>query len=358
VELVEAEGRITDVKVSPDGALVAYTVELPDGTTPLWVVNADGSDARPLVAREQLPPPDPNRIDTVHLFEWQPESHTIFFNTRYVELPGPVGPGERVNADLWLVDADSGNVRNVLGRQSAGRFVLSPDGEHIALVLPQAIEMMDAAATEKRTLLEFPMILTYSEYIYYPQVTWSPDSSFFSVAVPSRDPMAADASVTFYRMSVGGEAEELGTVAGNFLTGGALHFSPDGEALAAVRINPSGPGQQLLLINADGSEEQVIDEKPLLNGLGWSPDSQHYAYSRAPEEGGAFVADREGNLEPFAPDVQAVTLEWMDETVVVFYGVSGNQWGLYAGSIMDPPQQIAEGAQHDSIVFDVRPVTP
>jgi len=131
---------------------------------------------------------------------------------------------------LWSVDADSGKVGLVLARQSVGTFSVSPDGKFIALALPQSIELLDAGATSKQHLLDFPFIKTYSEYAYFPPLEWGADSSFFNAVVPSEDPLAADASVTFYRMGVDGKVQKLGTYPGNFVMGGPIFpsFSPDG----------------------------------------------------------------------------------------------------------------------------------
>ncbi|MGH2524910.1 MAG: hypothetical protein ACRDH2_20575, partial [Anaerolineales bacterium] len=221
-----AQGTVSNPAISSDGAWVAYLINMMYDKAQLWAVNVSklaGNNGlnlprRLLVGLEQIPSDNPNMVNSPLTFQWQVGTHTLFFDTGYSPRDDAAF-GEHTNADLWKVDADSGAVTNIMAKQSAGRFALSPDGKYVALSSPRSIDLINADGTNLRHLLDFPFIDTGSEYYYKPATVWSPDSTFFSVAVPSADPLAADAHVTFYRMGVDGNVQTLGSAPGNFVFG-------------------------------------------------------------------------------------------------------------------------------------------
>ena len=124
--------------------------------------------------------------------EWKPGTHILAFNTRMTFE----GPGLFLGDDHRLVDADSGALSLLLAPGNGGDFYYSPDGAKIALTLPEEILVVDADGTNRLSLLSFPFVITYSEYAYYPPVSWAPDSSFLRAAIPPADPLAAPADPT------------------------------------------------------------------------------------------------------------------------------------------------------------------
>jgi len=350
-----SESTVSSPQISPEGALIAYLLNLPNNTSELWVVHSDGSGNHRLVSRDQVTRGDPNVAESPNVFDWQNGTHTIFFNLRYILLSGEGGPGEYVYNDLWKVDADTGAVLNVLPRDSVGRFFLSPNGQHIALSLPQAIELSNADGSARQHLLDFPFIKTYSEYSLKPTAVWSPDSSFFMVFVPSEDPMAADSSGTIYRMGVDGTVQRLATLAGNFVFGGSLQpeISPDGRFVIYSQTAPDN-SSAVHLVRTDGTGDIVIDNQQP-NGLGWSPDSNHYAYVVQPSGvgGGGFVAPLEGPLQPFASGATILSLKWWDNASFIFHGLVGTEWGLYYQRLGEPLQREVGGLTNQAS-FDVR----
>ena len=335
------QGTVSDPLISPDGAWVAYLVNMLDGTSQLWAVDVSGltgndglnQPRRLLVGPDQISSGQPEVINSPMSPQWQAGTHTLFFSTRFTQHGGNQGPGEYVNADLWKVDADTGAVTNILARQSAGRFALSPDGQFLALSNPQSIALARSDGVDFRLLLEFPFIVTYSEYAYKPAAAWSPDSAFFNVAIPSADPMAADASATLYRMHVDGKVETLMTLTGNFLFGGQppITFSPNGRFAVYGQFNQATQAADLHLLTLEAQSDTVIGQANGLNGLAWSPDSNHYVYGVAPA-GGGFVAGLEGPPQAFAPGMEVIGAAWADDLGFYFYGIVDGQWGLYFSS--------------------------
>lgn len=355
-------GTVSSPAISSDGAFVAYQVNQMNGTSQLWVVKVTGlasgtpSAPRLLVGPDQIPSGDPNVANSPLSFAWQPGTHTVFFNTRFTQLAGQPGPGESTHNDLWRADADSGQVINILSRDSVGRFFLAPDGKHIALSLAQAVGLADADGSHLNLPLNFPLIQTYSEYHYQPEILWHATVAFFYVVIPSPDPLAADSSATIYRMALDGTVQTLGVLSGDFVSGGSVApaVSPDGQFVIYSRSAPDNSAT-LYLARIDGSGETPIDEQPATAsfiGLGWAPDSNHFAYAVAPS-GGGFLAPVEGPKQPFVPDSQIRQLLWQDGLSFTFFGQINGEWGIYFQKLGEPLQTLVPGLS-EGVNFDVR----
>jgi hypothetical protein len=95
-----------------------------------------------------------------------------------------------------------------------------------------------------------------------------------------------------------------------------------------------------------------------LAGLGWSPDSQSYAYARR-QYGTDEVRDDlllvrpDGSTTLMAAGLNGpVTLRWVDSVGFIFHGAIGGTWGLiYQG--LGGVQQM-QAATSSSLTFDVR----
>ena len=259
--------------LSPDGALIAYQVVITDGVTQLWLasVSEGGEAPHMLVGQDQLPSADASQINSPNHYAWLAGSHTLVFDTRYVPTAGPGGPGEYINADLWQVDADSGTLTALLPAGQAGAFSASPDGHTLAISRGTGLDLLGADGSNPHAnVVSFPAIVTYSEYTFKPRPQWSADGSYFTVAIPSQDPLAADASVAFYRVSTAGTAVPYGAQPGNFVFGGLQpQIAPDGAHLVFSRNDPSGPDVlHMLTLQPDALGDAVFDSAERGRGLG------------------------------------------------------------------------------------------
>lgn len=342
----ESGTTLSNPKISSDGAWVAFLVNQPDGNSQLWAVNLNGQRGlEPLVllaGQEQLPNADAQLINSPQSFDWQAGTTRLFFNTRFVPVGGIQGPGEYINNDLWQVDVVNALVSNVLAAGVGGSFYFAPDGQRLAISTPTAIKLLTVNENALNTVLEFPSISTYSEYQYKPAVLWHPDSTSFTTLVPSADPLAADASGALYRVSADGAAQTVWTRLGNFVFGGAVFPSPDGQWMVSTTIVDNTPIWRISQI--DDSSETVFANTPLsVNGWGWAPDSQHYAYGIVPD-GQNFVLQVNGAQEAFGAGTTPVALEWASPTQFYFLAVRGNaQYGLYSHVLGQPTQLVVDG---------------
>lgn len=117
---------------SPDGSKIAFDRNTlgPSGWD-IWVMNADGSDAKPLVESSR----DEQGA------AWSPDGKTIAFAANRAA-------GDPVK-NLWLVNSDGSNPRRVA--ENADRPVWSPDGREI-LFQAGSLAVVRADGSARRTL--------------------------------------------------------------------------------------------------------------------------------------------------------------------------------------------------------------
>lgn len=206
---------------------------------------------------------------------WMPDGGGVLFTTA-VEYTG-MGPGGWVtNDDIWLADAETGRMTNLFeGEGVEAAFSVNPDGEWVLLSYPERIASLRLASGERRTLVEFPMVITYSEYYLLPQPRWLPGGLQAHVAIAPNDPMQSQV-FTLWRLDVeAGEAQEIGEVVGSVFgwspTG--LSWSPDGAWLAYVE-----GGLRVMLANVDTGEALEVAQGETPYVLGWSPDGRLFLY--------------------------------------------------------------------------------
>lgn len=279
VQLV-ASGRAVDLRLTDDGERIAYLEYQPSANTfALRSVRFDGSDDRLLI--------DQAGFDALYPLEFFlhyapsqlamiPGTHQLLFNTRGIQE----GPGLAKNDDLIRVDVDSGALAVVLPRGEGGDFVLSPNGSQLAIVRPESVGFANLDGSRLRPeVLTFPYIITYSEYLYYPEPVWVGEAVM--AAIPGEDPFFGPELGTLWRVPADGSAPvQLASLNGDLFApqrGGYRIVSPDGAQVAFFRRpNESGP-LQLWIYEVDSGSELLYAEGSL-TWLGWAPDSTHFTY--------------------------------------------------------------------------------
>ena len=132
---------------SPDGqriASVSVAHSFADARNPtklgLWVVNADGSDARRVAPKATSGEP-----------AWSPDGRRIAFR-RY---DGQLGSGFPGNSDLYVVNADGSGLRRLTRHAANVRwFAWSPDGRTIAFLRNREVYVVNADGTGERRLTQ------------------------------------------------------------------------------------------------------------------------------------------------------------------------------------------------------------
>lgn len=328
-------GDVQALTLSDNGCRIAYTRSMPnpmhdpsvefvapETLNELWSVSSDGTNNRALVDTAYLaaqPVPAGDNIVSVLRFEFQPNTYTLAFNTQMLH-PG-VGLTQR--NDINLIHVDTGSLTTLLGvEQAGGTFAFSPDGTQLAFSSPTSVGVINSDGSFlRRDLITFPMVITYSEYLYSPPLNWSQDSNSLMVAIPPADGLAEGAPETalWWIPLDGTPAFEAGSIQAAFFVMGEVAFSPDAGRIAYLRPigDPGGGMNELVVALSDGSNESPVISDPQARFLDWSPDNSRYLYSYMDSGlrlGLATAADSSTTLlaslagsSPFA--VQA---EWLD----------------------------------------------
>jgi hypothetical protein len=343
-------------EVAPDGQTVAFTVRLPDGSVELWASGLQPErPARRLVGAEHLAGTDPAARNEPRHYQWLPGTRLLVFDTRRAAA----APGADLNADLWLVDADTGQLRPVLGPGQAGDFSVAPDGLHIALARPTGVDLLHTPTLQvRRDVLTFPAVVTPDGAGYRPAAAWRPDSQALHVAVPSPDPLAPQAHVLLYQVSVAGPVAVLGALPGNYVSAGRLAVSPDGRFVASVPPPAPGSPEQVAVRHATGRLAMPAQEAWSLVLGGWSPDSRYFALASQPAAGpvrGQVLDLALTQAQPLAPLMAEITaLRWLDAGTLVYVArFSGGERGLFRQSLGQEPRLLAAGLS-EQITLDVR----
>lgn len=292
-----------DVRISQDGCRIAYTravpnpghdptaeFPLPERLTELWVVNSDGAAARLMAGQDfyaSLPAPEENTGYDLYTFAWQPGSHRLAFGTRTTFA----GPGLVPNKDIYWVDVDTAvgpaDVSTLLPMGQGGAFFFSPDGQQVAFSTASNVSVINVDGSNLRSnLVSFPMVITYSEYQYYPPVHWSPDGNSFMLAIPPEDGLAgptggAYPETTLWYVALDGTpAFEAGAIQTVWFVTQEVQFSPDNGRIAYIRqYGELEAGQfELVLALSDGSNESLgLQINEIMFG-DWAPDNTRFIY--------------------------------------------------------------------------------
>jgi len=279
---------------------------------------------------------------------WVPGTHILAFNTRMTfEGPGLILPDE-----LRLVDADSVTLSVLMAPGTAGDFYYSPDGTQIALVNSTMVSVVDADGSNRRDLLTFPFVMTYSEYAYYPPVVWSADSTFMRVSIPPADPLLVppDPTTIWHLPADGSGASSLTTITGVPFFHNAVTISPEMSKLAYLSMVTPGapPIVDLHLANADGSGDIIYDSGDRYFEA-WASDGEHFIFT---EGGYNPKIGRVGDPPLVITGInQMVNINWVDETRYLYLNRLSGSWELWLRELGTPGFLIASSAS-DGIAYD------
>jgi dipeptidyl aminopeptidase/acylaminoacyl peptidase len=324
-----------DPQISPDGRQVVYVRSGSDvmtdrGTADLWIMNADGSNHRPLTTGSagQASP------------RWSPEGDRLLYVS-----------SEDGGAEIWVRWMDTGQTAKLTNlTESPGSLVWSPDGNSIAFTMfvPQQGKSLDVKMPTPPEGSDWgPPIRAIGKMNYRADGTpgflrdgtthlfvipaeggtprqltsgafdhtspaWMPDGRSILISANRRedaDHEPMDSEV--YGVDV--ESGELAQLTGRYGPDGAPQPSPSGRMVAYAGFDDRLQGYQLnelYVMNADGSGSSLLsgDFGRSVGNFVWSSDESGLYFSYDDEGNGKIgFMDLQGEVEELVGDVQGLS---------------------------------------------------
>ncbi len=328
-------GDVETIALSPDGTLAAFTRSSDYINYTLWVVPTAGGSERRLLTTSELF--DLGRVDgavaaTLDSLVWVPGSHKLAISTR----PVFEGPGLLRNEDLIFIDADSGAQTPIFGHGEGGVYRFSPDGTRLAIARTDRVDLANWDGSGRLSgLVSFTPVLTYSEYAFYPEPVWAPDSSRFVFAVPPSASLDSNGPTVLYQVNLDGSVSTLRS----FETAPLFWpvFSPD-LAQAAYLTSPGDPFN-LMLVQSSG-DLGGLSIPAVRAFLSWAPDSIRFAYVDN-ASGAVNIGSIAGTPPPLPGAVDVTDLAWLPDGRVVFITRTGSSGDLYISDFTGPATLLA-----------------
>jgi hypothetical protein len=315
-------GGVEEVQMSDDGRYIAFR-----RGGELWVVDSSGANERRLVSAADFEATagSGKRLG-LNRFQWVPAAYILAFNSREeFDAPGLI-----LSDDLRLVNAITGEQTLLLEPGAGGEFYYSPDGAQIAVVTPGNISLMNTDGSNRRQVLTYTPVLTYSEYQYYAKPVWASDGQELMVVIPPADPLAQPVQNTsLFRLPVDGRPGHLvqSITAHSLYSGPAL--SPDLRYVAFLQ--PTGENQyDLRLSRVEG--EPIIYARDVQELLGWAPDSEKFIFAHD------FSVKQLGRVDSpprtlIETVVMVTDIRWVDSERFLFFSQSVRGWDLTLGHV-------------------------
>lgn len=353
---LDSSGEVEYGLLSSDGSQVAYLRSVDYLYYSLWVVNTDGTNQRELLSNEQLfgllsePGHETLPADTLtyaisnrpYALQWLPDSSSLSFTSS----PTFEGPGLLIVGDIYQLDTVTGELTLALNTASGGLPAYSPDGSLMAVVTPESISLANVDGSNYRAnLVTFERVMTYSEYHYYPQVVWAPDSSHFKVVIPPADPLDPGAlSAAIWQVNADGAPGSLVATLTNIFPFAWPELSPDLSRVVYQRRfgAPTDNLKELHYASVNGSEDTLI-HTGLLDFVSHHPDSQHILFwLDVPTN--YQLAQLDGTFMPLTDTGYARSVKWINDDTFLFFNFDGSAWQLRQQSIGFPSTVLVEFA--------------
>ena len=342
-------GSVIAVKISPSSKMIAFTRQVDDFHAEIWAIDSDGANERRLVSISALDDlsfevRDANAVAVnPGQFEWHPDFPVLAFNTLQIFN----GPGLAWLNDLRSVDAKSGEILTILPPGSGGQFLYNSNGSQIALSTPTSISLVDANGSNRRDVLVYDAVNTYSEYRYYAQPVWSPEGDYLRIAIPPSDPLAEPRLPTtlWYIPTDGSLASRVGSISTAPIFSGEPIFSPDSAHIIFLREmgDPTLNMSELHMANGDGSGDFIYHKAAQIMLESWSTDSSRFVFrSEANQEtqlGGLNITPIPLTDNPTG----ILDVKWVDAKNFIFIRDRGGIFDLVLWNMKGSSTPIYEG---------------
>jgi dipeptidyl aminopeptidase/acylaminoacyl peptidase len=341
---------VSNVRVSPDGLRVAFTVgeavmteESSETLRQIWLAKSDGSESVPLTFGEKSST-DPR---------WLPDSSGLVFNSK-----------RSGTSQLYLLRLRGGEAEPLTsGKLEVQTFAISPDGQQIAFTASDVKEDEEKRAKAKEDYRWIDEDLSPKRLYVVPiqkaangkreprklvagnfnvgvadnatNIDWSPDGKWI-VFDRTKSPRANDWPTADVAM-VNVDSGEIRNLAATPAAEMAPHFSPDGKWVAIqVSDNPPtwGGVTRVQLLNVNTGEKKEIPSTPDANAdiVGFSNDGKQI-----------WVGETRGTTDRlYAIDVASNRIADVNSLGEVFTEANLNRTTTYFGLSVQAPDRPPE----------------
>lgn len=283
------DGRVFDL--STDGRQLLYSI-VPTASAgllnELWVLDTEVVNQTPWRLG----------VSNVHWAAWAPTGNRFAYATAVLSQGVP---GWRANNDLSLVDLSSLEITQVLTPTTS--FIYSwwgeiwawaPDGQRLAYSHADAVGIVELEAPVRRALSTFPPFYTHGDWVWLPEMSWSPDGTRIAATVHQGDEETASFAL-FLLDAQGGTTVRIAEDVGPFA---APAWAPSGGLLAFGERQPGEGGGYVprVLVADDWSQRLLVGSDDNIVAthaeLGWSPSSESLVWS---SNGDLYLVDLQGS---------------------------------------------------------------
>jgi len=334
----QLDGRVFGL--SPDGRRLLYTTALSPTTVAaplnnLWLANTTIIGEPPITVGLQ---------GVLHA-EWSPViSHPLVAYSTAARSATP--PGWQANNDLWLFAPPADTAAKIIKPVQiippntqglypwwGTSFSWSPDGSMLAYARADqigVIKLITASAAISGTftpLVDFTPLQTFSDWVWVPGLSWSPDGKFIAAVVHGA-PLASESAeesqaFDLWLLAVDGSilakvAEQVGMWANPVWGPAGIAFGQAVNPLQSVNSRYS-----IQLIDRDGSNRRQIfpfQQEPGVQfpEMVWSPNGQQLLFGY---NGNLYITGAGGGApQQLSNDGQASNPRWALAAAPVFTG--------------------------------------
>ncbi len=303
-------GDVSNPRLSGDGQIVVF-----EHAGGLWAIQADGTNARLLVGAEYLASlANPTESAQISWFDFAPGSHWLYFNSYLASLDSGLGSPA---LDLHRVDADSPAPQQLFARGQGGSPYFSPDGQWIAIAQPDGIVLSQPDGSAARRIFTFPMVSTYSEWFYLPEVVWMNTSSGFYLITPAPAILEnPNEPARWWYVPLEGKPAQLAAFTTAPVWVSFPRLAPDGTRLVYVS-NPGPNLFELHLMDASTADIRIVyyTGQSLTAGP-WSAGGEYFTFWQD-DPGQIFYAAAGATPQPLSDLGRTDFFAWVDGNTVL-----------------------------------------
>lgn len=246
--------NVVEFAVAPNQSNVAYVIQNSTIESEIWLLNLENMQNKKISDCEHT---------SCSGMVWSPDGEKIIYE--HISNDGNVSGF----STLWWVDILRGEEGPVFQEAQfpGGNARWSPNGEWLSYATPEGIRLYNFETGDTRLI----------ENILGSAVLWSPNSK----KILLRDVVIRHEQFVTQLFLYDIESESTIHLNPNdSVENSFAAWSPNGEMLAVVRRDLSTRGDQIWLMNADGSNIKVLtnDDDSLHSNVAWSPDGKFLLY--------------------------------------------------------------------------------